>query len=278
MTRPQPQPATSRGIATIEFVAVVWVFMVVVLGAAQFGLWWHAQHVVLAAAQDAARLAAAEDGTPAAGRARALDLLHAGLGRDAAGATVQVQRDGELASATVTGRLQPCSHRRWDPAAGHRPQLRRALPTNPGHPMNARTATAIPQSRERGRDRGAARRRDRPAGLHRRADRRRSAHQHPRRPGRGGPRSRPCRRQRHHPHPGHPHRPPTRPPGRRRLPTQPRPAPHNRGSRRTPRGGTLTVTASYQVPLDDLPTLGLLPGQLTLAARQQEPIDPHKSR
>jgi Flp pilus assembly protein TadG len=44
------------------------------------------------------------------------------------------------------------------------------------------------------------------------------------------------------------------------------------------RGGTLTVTASYQVPLDDLPTLGLLPGQLTLAARQQEPIDPHKSR
>jgi hypothetical protein len=24
--------------------------------------------------------------------------------------------------------------------------------------------------------------------------------------------------------------------------------------------------------------MGLLPGQLTLAARQQEPIDPHKSR
>ena len=45
-----------------------------------------------------------------------------------------------------------------------------------------------------------------------------------------------------------------------------------------PRGGTLTVIASYQVPLDDLPTLGLVPGQLTLAARHQEPIDPHKSR
>ena len=44
------------------------------------------------------------------------------------------------------------------------------------------------------------------------------------------------------------------------------------------RGGTLTVTASYQVPLDDLPTIDLLPGQLTLAARHQEPIDPHKSR
>ena len=106
MTRP-PAPAGDQqdGIATIEFVAVVWMFMLMVLGAAQFGLWWHAQHVVLAAAQDAARLAAAEDGTPAAGRARALDLLHAGLGRDAATTTVQVQRDGELASATVTGQL-----------------------------------------------------------------------------------------------------------------------------------------------------------------------------
>jgi Flp pilus assembly protein TadG len=108
MTRPPPPAGDQKeGIATIEFVAVVWMFMVMVLGAAQFGLWWHAQHVVLAAAQDAARLAAAEDGTPAAGRTRALDLLHAGLGRDAAGATVQVHRNGELASATVTGRLQP---------------------------------------------------------------------------------------------------------------------------------------------------------------------------
>lgn len=44
------------------------------------------------------------------------------------------------------------------------------------------------------------------------------------------------------------------------------------------RGGTLTVTARYQVPLDDLPTMGLLPDQLTLAAHQREPIDPHRSR
>jgi Flp pilus assembly protein TadG len=107
MTSQAASSGDERGIVTLEFVAVIWVFMVVVLGAAQFGLWWHAQHVVLAAAQDAARLAAAEDGTPAAGRARALDLLQAGLGRDAAGATVQVRRDGELASASVTGRLQP---------------------------------------------------------------------------------------------------------------------------------------------------------------------------
>jgi Flp pilus assembly protein TadG len=45
-----------------------------------------------------------------------------------------------------------------------------------------------------------------------------------------------------------------------------------------PPGGTLTVTASYHVALDDLPTLRLLPGQVTLTARQLEPIDPHQSR
>lgn len=45
-----------------------------------------------------------------------------------------------------------------------------------------------------------------------------------------------------------------------------------------PPGGTLTVTASYRVPLDDLPTLRLLPSEVTLTARQLEPIDPHQSR
>ena len=42
------------------------------------------------------------------------------------------------------------------------------------------------------------------------------------------------------------------------------------------RGGTLTVIASYQILLDDLPSLGLLPDQVTLTAHQLEPIDPHK--
>ncbi len=99
--------ANERGVTTIEFVLVAWLFMVLVLGGLQFGLWWHAQHVVLGAAQDAARLAAVEDGTPQAGRARALELLRVGLGRDAATATVDVRRDPEVARATVTARLRP---------------------------------------------------------------------------------------------------------------------------------------------------------------------------
>jgi Flp pilus assembly protein TadG len=110
MITPPTLPTSERGqwgITTVEFTAVVWLFLVIVLGATQFGLWWHAQHVVLAAAQDAARTIAAEDGTPAAGHARAIALLEAGLGHDAADATVQVSRDPRLARAAVTAQLRP---------------------------------------------------------------------------------------------------------------------------------------------------------------------------
>jgi len=44
------------------------------------------------------------------------------------------------------------------------------------------------------------------------------------------------------------------------------------------RGGTLAVTVRYPVRLDDLPSLRLLPGTVTLTARQVEPVDPYKSR
>jgi Flp pilus assembly protein TadG len=107
MTTPPAPQRDQWGIAAIEFTAVVWLFLFIVLGAVQFGLWWHTQHVVLGAAQDAARIVAAEGGTPAAGRTRATQLLRAGLGRDATTATVDVQRDPRLARATVTARLRP---------------------------------------------------------------------------------------------------------------------------------------------------------------------------
>ncbi len=96
-----------RGATVVEFVLVAWLFMLMVLGGLQYGLWWHAQHVVLGAAQDAARMAAVEQGTAQAGRARAVELLRVGLGRDAATATVEVHRGPQLAQATVTARLRP---------------------------------------------------------------------------------------------------------------------------------------------------------------------------
>jgi Flp pilus assembly protein TadG len=102
-----PRPGDQDGIATVEFTAVVWLFLAIVLGAAQFGLWWHTQHVVLGAAQDAARLVAAEGATTVAGHTRARELLQAGLGRDAATAQVQVHRGLEVTQVTVTARLRP---------------------------------------------------------------------------------------------------------------------------------------------------------------------------
>jgi hypothetical protein len=102
-----PSASEERGLATVEFTAVVWLFLLIVLGAAQFGLWWHAQHVVLGAAQDAARLVAADGATPAAGHTRARELLQAGLGRDAATAQVQVRRGLEVTQVTVSARLRP---------------------------------------------------------------------------------------------------------------------------------------------------------------------------
>src|SRR6266700_2986080 len=77
-----------QGAATLEFALVALVLMLLVLGAVQFALWYHAQNVVLAAAQDGARLAAADNSTASAGQQRALELLRAGLGQAADGAAV----------------------------------------------------------------------------------------------------------------------------------------------------------------------------------------------
>jgi len=96
-----------RGAATLEFALVAPLLMLLMLAVLQFGLWYHAQGVVLAAAQEAARVTAAEDGTPTAGHTRARELLDAGLGTDAGSATVTVTRDARLARATITASLRP---------------------------------------------------------------------------------------------------------------------------------------------------------------------------
>ncbi|MGH7378229.1 MAG: TadE/TadG family type IV pilus assembly protein, partial [Candidatus Methylomirabilales bacterium] len=79
-----------RGTAALELALVTPALMLLVLGVLQFGLWYHAQNVVETAALEGARVAAAEDGSVAAGMARALQVLRDGLGQAAAhqGATV----------------------------------------------------------------------------------------------------------------------------------------------------------------------------------------------
>lgn len=97
---------SERGTATLELALVTPALMLLVLAVLQFGLWYHAEHVARTAAIEAARVAAAEDGTDAAARERASDVLLSGLGRAAEDMSISVSSDGDTAQAVVTARLR----------------------------------------------------------------------------------------------------------------------------------------------------------------------------
>ncbi len=82
----------------LELALVAPLLMLLVLGAVQFALWYHAQTVVLAAA---------ESGTASAGRQRALSLLRTGLGRTADSAVVDAHRGPDITVVSVTAELRP---------------------------------------------------------------------------------------------------------------------------------------------------------------------------
>ena len=92
-----------RGNTSLELAIVAPALMLLVLGVLQFGLWYHAQNVVQAAALEGARVSAAEDGTAGAGRSRALEVVHEGLGNaaDDQGATAFVGRDAARVQVTA---------------------------------------------------------------------------------------------------------------------------------------------------------------------------------
>jgi len=94
------------GTATLELALVTPALMLLVLGVLQFGLWYHAEHVARTAAIEAARVAGAENGTEESARARADEVLRAGLGNAAEGTTVSVSADGDSARAVVTASLR----------------------------------------------------------------------------------------------------------------------------------------------------------------------------
>jgi hypothetical protein len=72
----------------------------------QFALFTHAQNVVLGAAQEGARVAAAADRTAEDGAAATVRLLQAGLGRSAAGVSVQAVDGGDVVAVEAIGRLR----------------------------------------------------------------------------------------------------------------------------------------------------------------------------
>jgi Flp pilus assembly protein TadG len=91
------------GAVVTETVIVVPVLLLLITLIFQFALWYHAEHVVQAAAEEGARAARLEGGTAADGQARAEDFLaHAGpnIVHDP---TVTATRDPDVATVTVTG-------------------------------------------------------------------------------------------------------------------------------------------------------------------------------
>ena len=97
---------TERGIVSLELALVAPVLMSLVLGVLQFGLWYHAQQVAQGAALEGARVAAAEDGTAAAGKDRAIEILREGLGSVATEEAASASVGPDVARVRVTARLR----------------------------------------------------------------------------------------------------------------------------------------------------------------------------
>ena len=94
------------GAAMVETALAFPLLILVAVGVVQFALFVHAQNVVLAAAQDGARVAAAEDRTVGEGVAHAQALLRAGLGPSAEAVSVRGAEDGEVVLVETQGRLR----------------------------------------------------------------------------------------------------------------------------------------------------------------------------
>jgi Flp pilus assembly protein TadG len=97
--------ASERGHALVETAVAMPLLLAVVLGLLQFALYAHAAHVVTAAAQSGARMAAAEGQPLDAAVEHAQAVLRAGLGRDADGVAVQVDDGVDVVIVEVRGQL-----------------------------------------------------------------------------------------------------------------------------------------------------------------------------
>ena len=91
------------GESMVEFALVLPLLLLVLLGVVQFGLVHHAQNVATTAAQEGARLGAAEGGGPAVAEQRTLDVLRSGLGVVGDGFGVEAAESAEWTTVTATG-------------------------------------------------------------------------------------------------------------------------------------------------------------------------------
>lgn len=92
-----------EGDAVTETVILVPVLLLLIMTVIQFGLWYHAEHVVQAAAQEGARAARVQGSTSEAGKARAEQFLAATGASIIDGPEVIANRDAQTASVDISG-------------------------------------------------------------------------------------------------------------------------------------------------------------------------------
>lgn len=91
------------GESMVEFALVLPVLLLVLVGVVQFALVHHAQNVVTTAAQEGARLAAADGGDAIGGEQRTRDVLGSGLGSAGDAFDVATSDDGETVTVSASG-------------------------------------------------------------------------------------------------------------------------------------------------------------------------------
>lgn len=95
-----------RGAASSELVVVMPLLLLLVMVSVHVGLWFHARHVVNAAAQEGARAARAVGATDDAGHQRAAQVLDQ-LGGSLTATRVTVTRNGDVVTVRVTADAPP---------------------------------------------------------------------------------------------------------------------------------------------------------------------------
>ena len=92
-----------NGDAVTETVILVPVLLLLIMTVVQFGLWYHAEHVAQAAAQEGVRAARSEGSTADDGKARTAQFLSATGSSVIDDPVVVVTRDAQHASVRVSG-------------------------------------------------------------------------------------------------------------------------------------------------------------------------------
>ncbi len=90
----------------VEVAVAFPLLLITALALLQFALFYHAENVVMGAAQDGARLAAEEDRSLDEGLAHTQALLRAGLGPSASDVSVTGADTGDMVAVEAQGRLR----------------------------------------------------------------------------------------------------------------------------------------------------------------------------